>query len=217
MSTAYFFSGFDPAKGFTSEIANNLKRDFIDPNLLLFIASTPSGHEKSERYANGTKHWFEQAGICFKEHQLIDDRVDIAQALDWTKSASCIYLLGGDTLAQISFIEHNGLIDAIRNSNAVIMGLSAGAINMAKTSLCSKDSDNPETVMYEGIGVADMTIEPHFSATNSELISELKLIAKQRPIYAMCDDSAIIVRGDLITYLGEIYRVHHMSMERIDA
>ena len=215
MMPAYFFSGFDPSTGFTSEIAANLRKDITNRDLLLFIASSPSGHEKTDRYLNGTRNWFEQSGIFFKDYLLLDDSVDNAKAQELINSASCIYLMGGDTLAQISFLKNNSLIGTIINSKAVVIGLSAGAINMSKTSLCSKDAQVPETVIYDGIGIADITIEPHFSPDNSELISELKFISLQHLIYAMCDNSAVIVRDESISLIGEIYQIHNVSMEQI--
>ncbi len=217
MRTAYFFSGFDPVAGFPSEVSDNLHKDIVNRDMLLFISSSPFGHEKSDKHMAGTIRWFEQAGICFAVHRLLDDRADAAQALDWVHRASCIFLMGGDTLAQITYIKDNGFLSAIRNSRAVVMGISAGAINMAKTSLCTKDKYTPKTVMYEGIGVADVTIEPHFTLDNWELIAELDLISQQHPIYAMCDGSAIIVRGESIVYIGDIHRIDKSQMKRIGA
>lgn len=215
MKCAYFFSGFDSVTGFPSIIADHLKEDITNHDLLLFIASSPTEHEKSDRYLNVNKTWFEQSGICFKNYLLIDDRVSNTKAQELIHAASCIFLLGGDTLAQISFLKSTGLISLIRNSKAIVIGISAGAINMAKTSLCSKDTHVPETVVYDGIGIADITIEPHFTLANSELISELKLISQRNLIYAMCDNSSIIVRGKAIAHIGEIYQFQNGNMEKV--
>jgi len=216
LNAIYFFSGFDAIDGFTNEIASHLINDIVNHHMLLFISSSPSGHEKSERYKKGSMDWFEKIGISFNEYNLLDDRVDTAKAMTWINSASCIFLMGGDTLAQIVFLKTHGLIEAIRNTKAVVIGLSAGGINMAKTSVCSKDKNNPETVIYKGIGLADVTIDPHFSPDNLDLISELKTISWQHLIYAMCDNSGIIVKNDSTFYIGEIYRIHNALIERVE-
>lgn len=213
MTAAYFFSGFDPATGFPAEIEANLRQDITRPDLLLFIASSPGSHAKSDLYAQGTRRWFEQAGISFSGYQLLDDRFDMSKAGDAVTAASCIYLMGGDTLAQFAFLQRNGLIDAIAQAHGVVAGLSAGAINMGKVSLCSRDEDVPETVLYHGIGIADITVEPHFALEKAALIAELEDISRQHAIHAMCDHSAIIVRNGQTAYFGDIYpfRDGHMG------
>lgn len=205
MTAAYFFSGFDPITGFPAEIAANLRQDIPNHDLLFFIASSPSNHAKSDRYAQGTRRWFEQAGISFRDYQLLDDRFDMRKAKDAVAAASCLYLMGGDTLAQFEFLQSNGLVDAIVQTHGVIAGLSAGAINMGKVSLCSKDENVPETVLYPGIGIADITIEPHFTLDRPALIGELEEISRQHTIYAMCDGSAIIVRNGQTICFGDIH------------
>lgn len=212
---AYFFSGFDPQAGFPSNIAAHLREDVSARDLLLFIASTPSGHEKTDRYAAGTLSWFTQAGIRFENAQVLDDRADPAKAEALLQAASCIYLLGGDTLAQRAFLADYGLVEALQNTNAVVIGLSAGAINMGQTALCSKDDQVPETVVYQGLGIADITVEPHYRPDKAELLAELLPLSRHFPIHALCDGSAVIVRDGRVTTLGEIYRIHHGTMAQI--
>ena len=213
MKTAYFFSGFDAA-GFPEGIARRLREDIPVRGMLLFIASSPAGYEKSEYYLNGNKRWFEKAGIVFKEYRLLDDRIDADTARGLIDTASCILLMGGDTLAQFSHIKTAGLLDAIRASNAVVAGISAGAINMGRTAICTKDDYYPETAVYDGIGIADITVEPHFSPDNSEVISELRAHTCHC-VFGMCDGSAIILRGGKISYIGEIYKVDFNAVEKI--
>jgi dipeptidase E len=215
MGAAYFFSGFDEECGFTGEISENIAKDLTIRKMLLFISSSPSGHEKTDHYMHVNKGWFDKSGIYFDEYRILDDRIDSARALGWIQGASCVFLMGGDTLAQIGFLKTNGYADTLKNCNAVIMGMSAGAINMGKTAVCSKDSYNQTTVTYEGIGIADITIEPHFMLDNTGLAAELMTLSEQHIIYGLCDNSAIIVRGDLISYLGRIYKINGTCLEPV--
>ena len=49
------------------------------------------------------------------------------------------------------------MLDAIRRSSAVLLGVSAGAMNMGKHVVDPHESLTP----YEGLGLADLTIKAH--------------------------------------------------------
>ncbi len=215
MRISYFLSGFGEESGFPPALAAALQRDLPRRDTLLLIASSPGGYEKTDRYKNGVIRWFEKAGMVFETCLLLDDRMDGAQALAAIHSASCIFLMGGDTLAQFAFLQESGLTHALKNTGAVVAGMSAGAINMAVDSLCTKDRFNAQTTLYKGIGRADITMEPHFSMENSPLMEELKQLSMDRTIYALCDGSAITVRGGEVLFLGEIYRIRGGQVERL--
>lgn len=215
MRTLCFFSGFDRAYGFTDNIIPYLQKSLQCRDRIVFIASSPENHEKSERYLKGNNSWLIKAGVAFHSRRLLDDRTDPDAASELIRTAGCIFLMGGDTLAQIGFLRRYGLSEAIRNSNAPVLGISAGAINMACTSLCTKDNYFPETVVYKGIGLADYTVEPHFDLHNAEQVTELKNLSKNLTIYAMCDNSAIIVQNGTPVFLGELYHFHQGTMRGI--
>jgi dipeptidase E/cyanophycinase len=105
-------------------------------------------------------------------------------------------------------IHDKGLDGAIRNANAAVLGVSAGAINMAKYSLDTKESPVP----YDGLDLADITVKPHFMVDDQQVLSTLLQISMGLPICAMEDDSAIFVVGDHISYTGQI---HWVSMGEI--
>ena len=63
------------------------------------------------------------------------------------------------------------LKETIKTSKGIVIGISAGAINLGIDSLCSKDLDDgvEKTILYKGIGRIPYTIEPHFDINNLEL------------------------------------------------
>lgn len=74
-----------------------------------------------------------------------------------------------------------------KNFGKVVIGISAGAINLSNTSLCSKDEEDgvEKTVTYQGIGRIDYTIEPHFNIDNKNLLqNELYPLSKELTIMA---------------------------------
>ena len=115
----------------------------------------------------------------FRADNLIDDFDPEAHADGMTKeemfssieNADIIFLMGGDILKQNEFLMKNDLKPIIKTFKKVVIGISAGAINLSNISLCSKDEEDgvEKTITYEGIGRINYTIEPHFDIDNKIL------------------------------------------------
>lgn len=143
MSIYYLCSGFAKDCGFSAEIVAQLHKDIKNKKSLVYIASLPSPerYEKTAFYMAINTSWFEKIGSTFEQTSVIDHRKSPDEAVNLIKNASVIFLMGRTTLAQMAFILEYGLTEPLKYHNGVIIGLSAGAINMAKVSLCSKDAD----------------------------------------------------------------------------
>jgi len=204
-----FFSSFKD--GFPFEAAARLREGIYGRSGLVFVCTDPAGHEKTDHYARTDREWLEDIGIQFAQCDVLDDRVTPERAQESVRAASCIFLLGGDTARQFRFMQEYGLIEPIRQSTAAVLGLSAGAINMAALSFTLREPP------YPGLGLADITITPHFDARkgNPALIEEIKAVSREHPVYAMCDGSAIFAQGDKIELFGEIYKVHYGNIEGV--
>jgi peptidase E len=198
-----FFSGFDPSRGFPSNVECFLREKLSQRETLVFIASNPVGHTKTDHYAAVTHGWFEAAGLSFACYHVIDDRTEPAHAAQLISEASCVFLMGGKTGMQMAFLRETGLAQAIQCSSAAIFGLSAGAINMGAVSLDIDESLEP----HEGLALADITIHPHFDPQNRDELSTLLRLSAQFPIYAMRDDSAIFVQNNQNSFMGEIIKL----------
>ena len=146
---------------------------------------------------------FEEYNIPFERHYVIDSRMEASRAKRLINEASCVFLMGGHPGMQFQLIRDKGLDAAIWDTAAAVLGVSAGAINMAKRSLDTKESPIP----YDGLGLADITVKPHFNLEKRQVLSTLLQISKELPICAMEDDSAIFVVGDNILHTGQIHWV----------
>jgi peptidase E len=155
--------------------------------------------------------WLDAAGIRFEECRILDDRTAPARAAALVSTASCLFLMGGQTTKQLRFLRDYGLVEPIRQSGAAVLGLSAGAINMARLSFTLREPP------YLGLALADITVTPHFEKRRDDpaLIEEIKAVSSEHPIYAMCDGSAIFARGEIIEMLGEIYKIDQGTIEGV--
>ena len=198
-----FFSGF-PTHSFPVSIAELLCKELIQRNSLVFVSVWPSDHSKNDYESTGMHGMFAEIGLPFAQHHIIDDRMDSQLAEKIVFEASCIFLMGGHPGLQMQFLRDMGLDNVIRASSAPLFGVSAGAINMAIHSLDTKESPIP----YKGLGLADITIKPHFELNNEQMLSSLLQISMNLPIYSTEDNSAIFVKGDKISTAGKIHRIN---------
>lgn len=198
-----FFSGF-PARRFPSEVAERLGRELPRRESLVFISAWPDNHQQNDSDSVGMHQMFVEYGLSFSDYHVIDSRTEPPQAVDWVHKADCLFLMGGHPGLQFRLLRDTGVDEAIRRSGAVVLGVSAGAINMAKRSLDTKESPVP----YAGLGLADVTVKPHFRPEDRQVLSTLLAISAELPICAMEDDSAIFVAGKSVSCTGNIHWVN---------
>jgi len=198
-----FFSGF-PSHRFPRGVAERLREDLTQRGSLVFVSAWPAEHAKNDRDAVGMHGMFEEIGLPFAQHRVIDNRMESSHATRLIHEASCVFLMGGHPGLQLQFLRETSLDTVICDTPVAVLGVSAGAINMAKRSLDTKESPVP----YKGLGLADITVKPHFEPENQQVLSTLLRISMDLPICAMEDDSAIFVAGDRISSMGQIHWIH---------
>ena len=197
-----FFSGF-PSRHFPDDIAARLREELVVREGLVFISAWPSDYEWNDGDSAGMYGMFEECDMPFSRYDVIDNRTDPLKAKQLIQEASCIFLMGGHAVWQFQLICEKGIAEEIRRSTAVILGVSAGSINMAKHSVDIWESLEP----YDGLGLADITVKAHFDMENKELLQTLQQVSRKIPVCAMEDESAIFVKGGHATYIGRIHLV----------
>lgn len=195
-----FFSGF-PDHHFPEEIAKKLEKALDLRESIVLVSAWPEEHDRNRDDLEGMYRMFTEQGISFGRHYVIDSGTEPDRAAGELRGASCIFLMGGHPGLQLAMIRDMGLEDVIRESEAVVLGVSAGAINMAARSLDTKESPVP----YPGLGLADVTVKPHFDPGHEGVLSALLRISMELPICAMEDGSAIFVEEAGVSSTGRIH------------
>lgn len=215
MKTHYYLGWFN--EFFPEKLEKMLQEDIIERKSLVMISSTPASDE-----IDGTteRSWLDHAAIRFDEYHLINYRVQIEEAPKLIQNASVIFLLGGDTVKQNGFLMDYGLADLIRKSGAIVIGASAGAINMSAKWLCSSNFGHQveESSVYEGIGLGDFSVLSHFDLENNFALvqSELSRLSEEMDIYASNKDCALRVKEEHIDILGDVYLISHSEIQKLD-
>lgn len=204
-----FFSGF-PLHHFSDEIAEVLRKNLPVRNKLVFISAWPQDHARNDDDSHGMHGMFAERGMAFAEHFVIGRRTSAAEAAELVRAADCVFLMGGDPVLQMGLIRDLGLVSKLRESRAVILGVSAGAMNMGKYVAEIWESK----AFYEGIGLADITIKSHYTEGDwfAPLLKELSMT---HPIVAMEDESAIFMNENGKRMFGRMYRFDRGEINRI--
>ncbi|MFQ3543837.1 Type 1 glutamine amidotransferase-like domain-containing protein [Halobacillus rhizosphaerae] len=215
MKTHYYLGWFENL--FPENLSKVLKEDITDRKSMVMISSNPSlyGDDGATE-----RSWLDQAGIMFDEYHLINYRVQKEEVQKLIHNASVIFLLGGNILNQNVFLMEYKLSEWIKNSRAVVMGASAGAINMSAKWLCSKNFGDEVEVssVYKGIGLDEISILSHFDLENNmELVQrELSPLSEEINIYASNKDCAVRIKGNTIDIIGDVYLISQSQIQKLD-
>ena len=215
MKTHYYLGWFN--NFFPENLSRVLDEDITDRKSLVMISSNPffNGNDGATE-----RSWLDQAGIMFDDYHLINFRVKKEDAQTLLQNASVIFLLGGDTVKQNEFLMEYELSGVIKQSRAIVMGASAGAINMSAKWLCSKNFGYKVEIssVYDGIGLDNFSVLSHFDLENNIAVvqDELSTLSEEMNVYVSNKDCAVRVKGGKIDILGNVYLLSHSNIRKLD-
>lgn len=181
-----------------------------------FVASEfEKGHDITDYFFREMVDILAAGGLVFEQAVVVDGRMTPLEAQRTVAGADVVWLCGGDTLAQLGYIEKYGLAPVIRSHGGVVFGMSAGTVNLAKTSLLYDPEYGQTTpIFYSGLGCADVTCDPHFNPVNTP--APLLEASMQQPFYGLCDNGIIICReGGEPEFYGDVYRLEKGKVTRV--
>ncbi|MBO4508443.1 MAG: Type 1 glutamine amidotransferase-like domain-containing protein [Spirochaetaceae bacterium] len=195
------FSGF-PTHHFTDEIAEVLRENLDERKCLVFISALPEEFAQNDDDSDGMHQMFAERGMGFAEHHVIDRRTSEEDAVKLVRQADCIWLMGGEVTWQMKLIQDLNLAPELKASHAVILGVSAGSMNMGRYVAEIWESKS----FYDGLGLSDTIIKAHYSKDEwfMPILKELSMI---HPLIAMEDESAIFINRDKTWKLGNMYQI----------
>lgn len=204
-----------PVKFFEdNKFLKNMKESIKDYNKFVIIASDPDNYELNDNYLKLDTEILALSGLKFKESLVLDNRnkEDIGNIL---KNSSLIFLSGGNTFQQNMFLNAIKFKDYIKETDACIVGISAGAINSAEIVFSSPENEKDLTrsVILKGLALTTINVEPHFDLDNPNKIQMDSIIkeSNNRIIYGLPDKSYIFNNK----VYGKCYRIYKENIELI--
>ena len=196
----------------TNRLVDQLKENICNYNTIVYVASDSSDINKINEYSALLFEALKLSGLAFKNYYILDDRTK-HNATNYIKQADLIFLSGGDTYIQNKFFNEINLKYLLKEYNGVIIGQSAGSINLADNVYNSPENgNNSEPIHFTGLGLTQINIEPHFNIETSDF-DELENYQRDnilneslsRTIYALCDGSHIFETDNSIVVYGKSY------------
>lgn len=198
----------------TNGIVDQIKQLMSANSGILYIAASPDDSEKVDSYASLIFNGLKLSGITFSEYFVLDNRTK-NNASEYVKKSNVIFLSGGDTYVENEFFKQIRLKELLRDFDGIVIGQSAGSINMAESVYNSpEEGDLSEPIYFEGLGLSNINIEPHFVLDTTEF-DEMQLYqrnhqleeSKRRSIYALCDGSHILETDESIIIYGKSFLI----------
>ena len=192
----------------------------------LFVCSDPDVPELTDRYAREMRAMLAEAGFVFPEFTVLDRRKE-KQAAALVSAAQFIVLCGGHVPTQNAFFRRIDLQRLLRDFDGVLMGISAGSMNAART-VYAQPEEEGEAVdpayqrFLPGLGITEQMILPHYQLVKDDVLDGLRLFeditlpdSRGRTFYALPDGSYLLGRDGKETLMGEAWRIRDGRMEKI--
>lgn len=210
MQIRYYLDWFYE-KGFSDKLVSALNEDIVERKSLVMIAA--ESYDDTEEQVSGDnifeKTWFDQADIFFDEYHLIDSNLQKEAAQRLIQEASVIFLCGGYPQYQMRLLKEYALVDLIEKSKALVMGTSAGGMNMS-------DEYFDEGRIYRGLALDKFSFEAHFDYANKALIEERRILSEKMAIYVAADkEGALRVRAGKLDIIGNVYLISQSDIQKL--
>lgn len=200
-------------------ILQTIKKFLPHADGLILVANDPVDFEDNDAKINVVAQSFDKTGIAFKRATVLDER-NKDEAADIIGEADLIILSGGKCWRQKKFFDEIGLKRLLTNHKGVIIGVSAGSMNLCNTIANfpeeEKDLDDPR--WFDGMGFFDGIIIPHFdgeTATYQFECSEINVtrdyilpMSHEKDFIGLPNGSFIVIdNGGEISYHGDVYKI----------
>ena len=209
----------------------NPENEFVDrlravlpPNpRALFICSDPDSHDMTCQFDADTVAAFSLAGMAFSAYQVLDGR-NAHQVKKLIGRSDIVILAGGHVPTQNAFFRSIRLRELLQNYHGVVMGISAGSMNLADTVYVQPEEPGESHPGFRrftpGLGLTDINILPHYQKVKNNILDGQRLYedityadSMGHTFFALPDGS-YIYQDDLGQLLcGKAYRVQNGILE----
>ena len=208
--------------GFVERLSRCWKPD----SRFLFIAADPNATARNDEMIGEFVAALAYPGLSVASSVMLDARRE-RDAAALVALSDAILLAGGHVPTQLAFFEQIGLRKLLRGYTGVVMGISAGSMNCARTVYAQPEepgeSIDPVYVRFpRGLELTDVQILPHLQKARYGMLDGKRLFEDitfadsfGRRFIAMPDGSYVHVTDGVATLHGEGWLVADGRMEKI--
>lgn len=211
-------------------IIKDLKQSLEKENdSILFIPSSPEYYEGSYEWQDEFVQQLSFYGIDFKQVLSLEDHHSIETWQASVNNASLIYLHGGNPLIQQSYYQEKQIYEILRRYDGVLLGASAGAMNMANTiTLTPTNEEYTQYINQPALSKIEESIFPHLNINSAIYryystgdgpvdLNDLLTLAPDQKIILLADGQFVIVNNQsyritphpiIYTHKGSLFYNH---------
>jgi dipeptidase E len=220
----YVTSRLNPANGFIDELRKYIPSGAVG----LFICSDPDGYERTDFFAQETEKSFNDDGFDFGRFSVLDHR-NYKDARRLVNDSDLIILAGGHVPTQNRFFAEIGLRDLLRSFNGVLIGISAGTMNSAKTvyaqpELPGEVANTGYIKFLPGLDLTSAMILPHYQECKNAVLDGFRVYENVtyrdsigRNFYAIPDGSYLFICGRTEELRREAYLIRDGAITQISS
>jgi len=203
-----------------------LKSSLSLQNKVVLVSSNPIDYERNDEVQIITQESFVLSGFAFDEFVMLDQR-NKDKVEKHIKTADIVLLCGGHVPTQNEWFKELALKNILENYNGIIIGQSAGSMNLAETvyscpELEGEALDPTFNRWIEGLGFTTLNIFPHYEELINEELDGLKVMEDivledsfTCPIYTLNDGSFIEIDHENIVVHGECSKISNGAITNI--
>ena len=204
----------DPQNG----LIDRLKQALPPYCRCLYICSSPDRRDLNCTFGAVIFQIFAQVGMPFSHYAVLDGD-NFYEAKKLVGESDLIVLAGGHVPTQNAFFHKIRLPELLRSYDGVVLGISAGSMNMAEVVYAQPEEPGESGPDYQrflpGLGLTDVNILPHYQQLKDMILDGVRLYeditlpdSKGRTFYALPDGSYLLREEDgTEIFFGEVYRV----------
>lgn len=189
----------------------------------VFVCSHPESHDMTCHFGADTASAFCLAGMAFSSYVVLDGQ-NMEYAAFLIENSDLIVFSGGHVPTQNDFLHDCGLRELLEGYDGVIMGISAGSMNLADEVYAQPEEAGESDPEFErfipGLGLTDVNILPHYQKVKDNILDDLRLYEDitfadswDHTFFALPDGSWIYQDDEELTLLGEAYLIRNGVIE----
>lgn len=195
MSICYLCSGFGMEDCFVNKFGELLSKDLKSTRSMVAIPCSDD-EELISGHLEFFKDQLERAGIYFESILAVNEKMSGEEICENIKNADMLYLMGGCPFEQKKLIDDKCIGNAIKSFDKVILGISAGAMNMSEYIIEVTYGESGDVTRVEkGLGMVDFSIFPHCAFSGDEFAQSFKI--GRDTVYSQKLVEACKSRGDV--------------------
>lgn len=185
----------------------------------LYICSSPDRRDLNCTFGADVFQIFAQEGMAFSHYAVLDGD-NFYEARKLVRESDLIVLAGGHVPTQNAFFHRIHLPELLQDYPGVVLGISAGSMNMAEVVYAQPEEPGESAPEYQrfipGLGLTQVNILPHYQKAKHYTVDGLHLYheitlpdSMGQVFYALPDGSYIYQDEHQLLLCGEGYCIQN--------